>query len=200
MFSSATHVHVAIYMHVHVNLLCSIQAEVPQGRESGGLLPRGCGGLEGWGQMLTLWCGYHGLALRSGCPSPFPSMGLSLRGRSRRMSSTWLRYGGRAAGKTLSTHSHLLCQLAREFWGPNITPAQRNKANSALVEGIYQTLKKTKSVQTTCLVCRRVLIVAMAPSSSFAYRPIMGLEYSQYLENYLWPNFDPDKVPSCVSL
>ena len=42
--------------------------------------------------------------------------------------------------------------------------------------------------------------VAAAVSSSLAYRPIMGLEYSQYLENYLWPNFDPDKVHGCVSV
>lgn len=28
----------------------------------------------------------------------------------------------------------------------------------------------------------------------FAIRRVMLLEFSQYLENYLWPNFDPDKV------
>ena len=28
----------------------------------------------------------------------------------------------------------------------------------------------------------------------FAIRRVMLLEFSQYLENYLWPNFTPDKV------
>lgn len=86
-------------------------------------------------------------------PLPLPSTALSLRSRGRRMSSTWPRYSEIASEKTRFTHSPLLCQLAREFWGPNIAPDQR-KANAALIEGIYQTLKKTKSVLTTCLCGR----------------------------------------------
>jgi len=33
-----------------------------------------------------------------------------------------------------------------------------------------------------------------SPLPSFTYRPIMGLEYSQYLENYLWPHFTVERV------
>ena len=32
----------------------------------------------------------------------------------------------------------------------------------------------------------------------FAVRAVMGLEFSQYLENYLWPHFTAERVCGCV--
>ena len=32
------------------------------------------------------------------------------------------------------------------------------------------------------------------PLCSFAFRPVMGLEFSRYLENYLWPHFSAERV------
>ncbi len=31
-------------------------------------------------------------------------------------------------------------------------------------------------------------------------RAVMGLEFSQYLENYLWPHFTAERVCGCVDV
>ena len=41
------------------------------------------------------------------------------------------------------------------------------------------------------LPCDYVLTYVPVPPHSFAVRRVMLLEFSQYLENYLWPNYNP---------
>jgi intron-binding protein aquarius len=74
---------------------------------------------------------------------------------------------GRAGRRKDEFH---LAELAQEFWGSHL-PDVNKKFMSSLVEGIYATVKKT----------------------NYAYRPIMALEFSRYLENYLWPNFNQER-------
>ncbi|XP_060606233.1 RNA helicase aquarius-like [Ruditapes philippinarum] len=64
-----------------------------------------------------------------------------------------------------------ITQLASELWSP--TALKKNvKFKSEVVEEIY-----TKELVKT----------------NFATKRVMMLEFSQYLENYLWPNYDPGK-------
>ncbi|KAL5463485.1 hypothetical protein EMCRGX_G032381 [Ephydatia muelleri] len=76
-----------------------------------------------------------------------------------------------AAKKPKHKNQLYLAELAMKFWGPQVPPEQRT-FSPQLVEDIYRTLTAT----------------------NFASRPVMALEYSQYLENCLWPNFEPTKT------
>ncbi|XP_071955366.1 RNA helicase aquarius-like isoform X2 [Antedon mediterranea] len=67
--------------------------------------------------------------------------------------------------------SDSLTQLASRFWAPN-SPIPLQPFDPKVVEDVYlNELVKTK----------------------FAIRRVMLLEFSQYLENFLWPNYDPTK-------
>ena len=61
-----------------------------------------------------------------------------------------------------------ITQLANKYWAPHTTDSHL-PFNSQIVEDIY--------VQEIC-------------ASKFSIRRIMMLEFSQYLENFLWPNYD----------
>ncbi|KAG7202601.1 hypothetical protein KM043_009791 [Ampulex compressa] len=61
-----------------------------------------------------------------------------------------------------------ITQLANKYWAPHTTDTHL-PFNPQIVEDIY--------VQEIC-------------ASKFSIRRIMMLEFSQYLENFLWPNYD----------
>ncbi|XP_076762363.1 RNA helicase aquarius [Xylocopa sonorina] len=61
-----------------------------------------------------------------------------------------------------------ITQLANKYWAPHTTDSHL-PFNSQIVEDIY--------VQEIC-------------ASKFSIRRIMMLEFSQYLENFLWPNYE----------
>ncbi|XP_064403055.1 RNA helicase aquarius-like isoform X4 [Halichondria panicea] len=58
-------------------------------------------------------------------------------------------------------------ELGAQFWGQG----QETLFKAEMITSVYSTLKKTK----------------------FAVRAVMGLEFSQYLENYLWPHFTAER-------
>ncbi|CAH2230636.1 jg19542 [Pararge aegeria aegeria] len=62
--------------------------------------------------------------------------------------------------------------LANQYWSPQ-TKENHLPYDAAIVESIYQ---------------------AEILGSSFAVRRIMMLEFSQYLENYLWPHYETEKA------
>ncbi|XP_065342666.1 RNA helicase aquarius [Cloeon dipterum] len=63
-----------------------------------------------------------------------------------------------------------ITQLANQYWAP-YAAEKRLPFNSKVVDEIY---------------CKEI------KESNFAVRRIMMLEFSQYVENFLWPNFGPD--------
>lgn len=62
-----------------------------------------------------------------------------------------------------------ITQLANKYWAPHKTFQERLHFDSSIIDDIY--LNEIRG-------------------SGFAIKRIMLLEFSQYLENYLWPNFD----------
>ncbi|GAB6024502.1 hypothetical protein CHUAL_009656 [Chamberlinius hualienensis] len=62
-----------------------------------------------------------------------------------------------------------LTKLANQYWAPNSTETKL-PFNPEIIGEIYHTE-----------ICQ----------TNFSVRKIMLLEFSQYLENYLWPNYDP---------
>lgn len=62
-----------------------------------------------------------------------------------------------------------ITQLAEKYWAPH-SKEEHEKFNFNVIEDIY---------------------VQDIKSSNFSIRRIMVLEFSQYLENYLWPNYEP---------
>ncbi|XP_050420307.1 RNA helicase aquarius [Adelges cooleyi] len=61
-----------------------------------------------------------------------------------------------------------ITQLASRYWAPNVSPDHYLPFDKQVIENIYtEEIKK----------------------SNFSIRRIMILEFSQYLENYLWPNY-----------
>ncbi|XP_024936105.1 RNA helicase aquarius isoform X2 [Cephus cinctus] len=63
-----------------------------------------------------------------------------------------------------------ITQLANKYWAPHTTETH-HPFNRQIVEDIY--------IQEIC-------------ASKFSIRRIMMLEFSQYLENYLWPNYETE--------
>ncbi|XP_054758837.2 RNA helicase aquarius-like [Lytechinus pictus] len=71
-------------------------------------------------------------------------------------------------------NADFLTQLGSRFWAPN-SPTPHLAYDPKVIEDVYKKeLLKNK----------------------FAARRIMVLEFSQYLENYLWPNYDSEKSSS----
>ncbi|XP_030854514.1 RNA helicase aquarius isoform X2 [Strongylocentrotus purpuratus] len=71
-------------------------------------------------------------------------------------------------------NADFLTQLGSRFWAPN-SPTPHMPYDPNVIEDVYKKeLLKNK----------------------FAVRRIMVLEFSQYLENYLWPNYDSEKSTS----
>ncbi|XP_013384354.1 intron-binding protein aquarius-like [Lingula anatina] len=68
--------------------------------------------------------------------------------------------------------SDIITQLANQYWSPQ-RGATRLPFNPKIIDDIYQ---------------KEIL------GTKFAMRRTMMLEFSQYLENYLWPNFTEDKA------
>lgn len=62
-----------------------------------------------------------------------------------------------------------ITQLANEYWAPNSTATRKNFSPRVL-EDVY---------------------LGEIVATSFAIRKIMLLEFSRFLENYLWPNYNP---------
>ncbi|XP_037073222.1 RNA helicase aquarius-like [Pollicipes pollicipes] len=76
-----------------------------------------------------------------------------------------------AAPTVQQINADRVTQLANQYWSPYIiSVGQQAPFNPAIIEEIYQ----------------QELI-----GSNFAVRRVMLLEFSQYLENYLWPNYQP---------
>ncbi|XP_037087891.1 RNA helicase aquarius-like [Pollicipes pollicipes] len=76
-----------------------------------------------------------------------------------------------AAPTVQQINADRVTQLANQYWSPYIISVdQQAPFNPAIIEEIYQ----------------QELI-----GSNFAVRRVMLLEFSQYLENYLWPNYQP---------
>lgn len=66
-----------------------------------------------------------------------------------------------------------LTQISNQYWSPSDETVTLKPFDPVLIEDIYTNeLMKTK----------------------FALRRIMLLEFSQYLENYLWKNYEAEKV------
>ncbi|XP_050542377.1 RNA helicase aquarius [Daktulosphaira vitifoliae] len=61
-----------------------------------------------------------------------------------------------------------ITQLASKYWAPNVQPDQYLPFDKEIIENIYN---------------EEIL------KSNFSVRRIMILEYSQYLENFLWPHY-----------
>lgn len=64
-----------------------------------------------------------------------------------------------------------MSQLASKYWAPQ-TSGQHVAYDASIIDEIY---------------------AHEVRGSKFAVRRIMMLEFSQYLENYLWPNYRPDQ-------
>ncbi|KAF0312815.1 RNA helicase aquarius [Amphibalanus amphitrite] len=76
-----------------------------------------------------------------------------------------------AAPTVQQINADRVTQLANQYWSPYIVGVgQQAPFNPAIIEEIYQ----------------QELV-----GSNFAVRRVMLLEFSQYLENYLWPNYNP---------
>ncbi|XP_077992997.1 RNA helicase aquarius-like [Glandiceps talaboti] len=87
----------------------------------------------------------------------------------------------RAAAPTVQQiNADVLTQLASNYWAPH-SNLPRKPFDVKVIEDIY----------------RKELL-----GSKFAIRRVMLLEFSQYLENYLWPNFQPEKSSQahCLSI
>ncbi|XP_043273212.1 RNA helicase aquarius [Venturia canescens] len=69
-------------------------------------------------------------------------------------------------------NSDRITQLANKYWAPHTTE-KHLPFNAQIVEDIY--------IQEIC-------------ASKFSIRRIMMLEFSQYLENFLWPNYESEKA------
>ncbi|XP_022090524.1 intron-binding protein aquarius-like [Acanthaster planci] len=81
--------------------------------------------------------------------------------------------GGRSQAPTVEQiNADILTQLASEYWAPH-SHLPRRPFDPKVIEDVYQ----------------KELI-----QNRFAIRRVMLLEFSQYLENYLWPNYSPDKA------
>ncbi|XP_071786990.1 RNA helicase aquarius-like [Asterias amurensis] len=82
---------------------------------------------------------------------------------------------GRARGQAPTIeqiNADILTQLASEYWAPH-SNLPRRSFEPKVIEDVYH----------------KELI-----QNKFAIRRIMLLEFSQYLENYLWPNYIPEKA------
>jgi len=86
----------------------------------------------------------------------------------------------RSAAPTVDQiHADRLTQLANKYWAPH-TQKKHEDYDPAVVKDIY----------------KEDLI-----GTNFSVKRIMMLEFSQYLENYLWPNYDEKaSVEHCLSI
>ncbi|XP_006823851.1 RNA helicase aquarius [Saccoglossus kowalevskii] len=85
-----------------------------------------------------------------------------------------------AAPTVEQINADVLTQLASLYWAPHST-LPRKSYDPKVIEDIY----------------KKELL-----GSKFAIRRVMLLEFSQYLENYLWPNFNPEQTSQahCLSI
>ncbi|KAK2168383.1 hypothetical protein LSH36_17g07036 [Paralvinella palmiformis] len=80
--------------------------------------------------------------------------------------------GAGAAPTVEQIQSDIITQLANQYWAPYST-VPRAAYNPKVIEDVYR---------------KEIL------GTKFSIRRVMLLEFSQYLENYLWPNYSPDKA------